>query len=71
MEIYDDIKSQLGATIIHRNLTRLFMERGIHIDRTYQLNFGGNMDFFNAIYLHKDKFIGGKKLLISIIWVQS
>jgi myo-inositol-1-phosphate synthase len=47
--IGDDIKSQLGSTIIHRTLTRLFMERGIHIDRTYQLNFGGNMDFFNML----------------------
>ncbi len=47
--IGDDIKSQLGATILHRTLTRLFMERGIHIDRTYQLNYGGNMDFFNML----------------------
>ncbi|MBS1683199.1 MAG: inositol-3-phosphate synthase [Bacteroidetes bacterium] len=47
--IGDDIKSQVGATIVHRCLTKLFMERGIHLDRTYQLNFGGNMDFYNML----------------------
>lgn len=57
--IGDDIKSQLGATIIHRSLTRLFMERGIHIDRTYQLNFGGNMDFLNM--LDRERLISKKK----------
>src|SRR5690606_11222011 len=41
----DDIKSQVGATIVHRVLTNLFRERGIQVDRTYQLNFGGNTDF--------------------------
>ncbi len=45
----DDIKSQLGATIVHRVLTRLFEDRGVHLDRTYQLNFGGNMDFMNML----------------------
>ena len=45
--IGDDIKSQVGATITHRMLTRLFEDRGVTIDRTYQLNFGGNMDFMN------------------------
>lgn len=45
--IGDDIKSQVGATIVHRVLTRLFEERGIQLDRTYQLNFGGNSDFLN------------------------
>lgn len=45
----DDIKSQIGATIIHRILTRLFMDRGVKIDRTYQLNFGGNTDFLNML----------------------
>ena len=45
----DDIKSQVGATILHRVLTRLFEDRGVHIDRTYQLNFGGNMDFMNML----------------------
>lgn len=45
----DDIKSQVGATITHRVLTNLFKDRGVHIDRTYQLNFGGNMDFFNML----------------------
>jgi myo-inositol-1-phosphate synthase len=47
--IGDDIKSQVGATIVHRVLTNLFKDRGIHLDRTYQLNFGGNMDFFNML----------------------
>jgi myo-inositol-1-phosphate synthase len=47
--IGDDIKSQVGATITHRVLTNLFVERGVHLDRTYQLNFGGNMDFYNML----------------------
>ncbi len=45
----DDIKSQLGATITHRVLARLFEERGLVLDRTYQLNVGGNMDFKNML----------------------
>jgi len=47
--IGDDIKSQVGATIVHRALTRLFADRGVRIDRTYQLNFGGNTDFLNML----------------------
>ncbi len=47
--IGDDIKSQVGATITHRVLTTLFGERGVHLDRTFQLNFGGNMDFYNML----------------------
>jgi len=47
--IGDDIKSQVGATITHRVLTNLFRERGVRMDRTYQLNFGGNMDFYNML----------------------
>ena len=47
--IGDDIKSQVGATITHRMLARLFEDRGAAIDRTYQLNFGGNMDFMNML----------------------
>jgi myo-inositol-1-phosphate synthase len=47
--IGDDIKSQVGATITHRVLTWLFRERGVRLDRTYQLNFGGNMDFYNML----------------------
>ena len=47
--IGDDIKSQVGATIVHRVLTNLFRERGIRLDRTYQLNFGGNTDFLNML----------------------
>jgi myo-inositol-1-phosphate synthase len=47
--IGDDIKSQVGATIAHRVLTRLFADRGVRMDRTYQLNFGGNTDFLNML----------------------
>jgi myo-inositol-1-phosphate synthase len=47
--IGDDIKSQVGATILHRNLARLFEDRGVVIERTYQLNVGGNMDFMNML----------------------
>jgi myo-inositol-1-phosphate synthase len=45
----DDIKSQVGATIVHRVLTKLFEDRGVKLNRTYQLNFGGNMDFMNML----------------------
>jgi myo-inositol-1-phosphate synthase len=45
----DDIKSQVGATIVHRILTDLFRKRGVRVDRTYQLNFGGNTDFLNML----------------------
>jgi len=47
--IGDDIKSQYGATILHRVLTSLFVDRGVRLDRTYQLNFGGNTDFMNML----------------------
>jgi len=47
--IGDDIKSQVGATIIHRVLANLMRERGVRLDRTYQLNFGGNTDFYNML----------------------
>jgi myo-inositol-1-phosphate synthase len=47
--IGDDIKSQVGATIVHRVLANLFRERGVRLDRTYQLNFGGNADFENML----------------------
>jgi myo-inositol-1-phosphate synthase len=47
--IGDDIKSQFGATIVHRILTDLFRKRGVRMDRTYQLNFGGNTDFLNML----------------------
>lgn len=47
--IGDDIKSQIGATIIHRTLTKLFQDRGVKLDRTYQLNVGGNTDFLNML----------------------
>jgi len=47
--IGDDVKSQVGATIVHRVLTRLFRERGVKLERTYQLNFGGDTDFLNML----------------------
>ncbi len=55
----DDIKSQVGATIVHRMLANLFRERGVRLDRTYQLNFGGNTDFMNM--LERDR-LESKKL---------
>src|ERR671937_1675383 len=51
--IGDDIKSQVGATIKHRVLTSLFQDRGVHLDRTMQLNVGGNMDFLNMKELQR------------------
>ena len=56
--IGDDVKSQLGATITHRVLTRLFEDRGVEIDNTYQLNFGGNTDFLNM--LERDRLVSKK-----------
>jgi len=47
--IGDDVKSQVGATIVHRTLARLFRERGVRLERTSQLNVGGNMDFYNML----------------------
>jgi myo-inositol-1-phosphate synthase len=55
----DDIKSQVGATIVHRTLARLFEDRGTTIDHTYHLNFGGNMDFMNML---ERKRLKSKKL---------
>ncbi|MBX6350418.1 MAG: inositol-3-phosphate synthase [Clostridia bacterium] len=57
--IGDDIKSQVGATIVHRVLARLFEERGVRLTRTYQLNFGGNTDFLNM--LNRDRLASKKK----------
>ena len=56
--IGDDIKSQVGATILHRVLTRLFEDRGAEIENTYQLNFGGNTDFLNM--LERDRLVSKK-----------
>ena len=56
--IGDDIKSQVGATIVHRQLARLFEDRGVKIDNTYQLNFGGNMDFMNM--LERERLVSKK-----------
>ncbi len=54
----DDIKSQVGATIVHRVLANLFRERGVRVDHTYQLNFGGNTDFQNM--LERDRLLSKK-----------
>ena len=54
----DDVKSQVGATIVHRVLTRLFMDRGVRLERTSQLNFGGNTDFYNM--LERERLISKK-----------
>jgi len=54
----DDVKSQVGATIVHRVLTRLFMDRGVRLERTSQLNFGGNTDFYNM--LERDRLVSKK-----------
>jgi myo-inositol-1-phosphate synthase len=56
--IGDDIKSQVGATIVHRVLTRLFQERGVRIENMYQLNFGGNTDFLNM--LERERLVSKK-----------
>jgi myo-inositol-1-phosphate synthase len=56
--IGDDVKSQIGATIIHRALAKLFHDRGVQIDRTYQLNTGGNTDFLNM--LNRSRLISKK-----------
>ena len=54
----DDVKSQVGATIVHRILTRLFMDRGVRLEHTSQLNFGGNTDFLNM--LERDRLVSKK-----------
>ena len=51
----DDVKSQMGATIIHRVLAKLFEDRGVRLDRTYQINTGGNTDFLNMLNRHRLK----------------
>jgi len=56
--IGDDVKSQIGATILHRNLVNLLVDRGVKIDRTYPLNFGGNTDFLNM--LAKERLVSKK-----------
>jgi myo-inositol-1-phosphate synthase len=56
--IGDDVKSQVGATIVHRVLARLFMDRGVQLERTSQLNFGGNTDFYNM--LERDRLVSKK-----------
>jgi myo-inositol-1-phosphate synthase len=56
--IGDDIKSQVGATIVHRVLANLFKDRGVRLDRTYQLNFGGNADFKNM--LERERLVSKK-----------
>jgi myo-inositol-1-phosphate synthase len=55
----DDIKSQVGATIVHRMLAKLFEDRGVKLNRTYQQNFGGNMDFMNM--LERERLVSKKQ----------
>jgi myo-inositol-1-phosphate synthase len=67
--IGDDIKSQVGATITHRVLAQLFVERAVRIDRTYQINFGGNTDFLNMLERERleSKKISKTRAVTSII----
>lgn len=67
--IGDDVKSQVGATIVHRVLTQLVQDRGFHIDGMTQLNWGGNMDFYNMITDHRlaDKFTSKTQSVTSLI----
>ncbi|GAB4566376.1 MAG: myo-inositol-1-phosphate synthase [Anaerolineae bacterium] len=67
--IGDDIKSQVGATITHRVLARLFEDRGVRIERTYQLNFGGNADFMNMLERERleSKKISKTNAVVSLI----
>jgi myo-inositol-1-phosphate synthase len=68
--IGDDIKSQLGATITHRTLVDLFKKRGVKLDRTYQLNTGGNTDFLNMLNRSRlvSKKISKTEAVQSILW---
>src|SRR5574340_144227 len=63
----DDIKSQVGATIVHRTLTRLFRERGVKLERTMQLNVGGNTDFYNM--LERDRLESKTGVWTSTSWI--
>ena len=65
--IGDDVKSQLGATIIHRALLDLFLHRGIKIEKTYQLNFAGNTDFINLVHRGESKHKTKTEALTTII----
>jgi myo-inositol-1-phosphate synthase len=67
--IGDDIKAQVGATILHRTLTNLFLDRGMRIDHTYQLNTGGNTDFLNMLERERlaDKKISKTEAVTSMI----
>ena len=67
--IGDDVKSQVGATMTHRVLANLFRERGVRLDRTYQLNFGGNTDFMNM--LERDRLESKKISKTSAVTSQS
>ena len=67
--IGDDVKSQVGATILHRTLAKLFIDRGVKIERSYQLNFGGNTDFLNMLERErlKSKKISKTRAVTSLI----
>ncbi len=60
----DDIKAQIGATITHRTLANLFKDRGVKLDRTYQINTGGNTDFLNM--LNRDRLDSKKNLRLKL-----
>lgn len=67
----DDIKAQIGATITHRTLANLFKDRGVKLDRTYQINTGGNTDFLNM--LNRDRLDSKKNLklkLFRLLWLK-
>ncbi len=65
--IGDDVKSQLGGTIIHRALVQLLLSRGIHIERTYQLNYAGNTDFYNLVHRGQSKHRTKKEAISSLL----
>lgn len=65
--IGDDVKSQLGGTAIHRALTRLLLDRGIHLVRTYQINYAGNTDFYNLVHRGGSKHITKKEAVTSMV----
>ena len=65
--IGDDVKSQVGATVIHQMLLELFRERGIHVDRTYQINYAGNSDFWMLIHRGQTKHVTKKGAIQDLV----
>ena len=62
----DDVMSQLGATVLHKTLVKLFVDRGVKVDETYQLNVGGDMDFYNML----DEEMEDKRVARQAPWQQ-